>query len=42
MKKIVLGIIVTVVSIVVIADTQYANRPDVFGQGTNEAEVVNI
>ncbi|MEI4831935.1 NprX family peptide pheromone [Bacillus sp. FJAT-53711] len=42
MKKVVIGIILTVVSLVVIADTQDANRPDVFGQEAHETEVVNI
>ncbi|MGG0240245.1 NprX family peptide pheromone [Bacillus rhizoplanae] len=42
MKKVVIGIIVTVVSIVFIADIQYGNRPDVFGQEANETEIVNI
>ncbi|MGF9964807.1 NprX family peptide pheromone [Bacillus rhizoplanae] len=42
MKKVVIGIILTVVSIVVIADTQFTQKPDVFGQGANETEVVNI
>ncbi|MGG0185859.1 NprX family peptide pheromone [Bacillus rhizoplanae] len=42
MKKVVMGIILTVVSIVVIADTQYIQQPDIFGQEANETEVVNI
>ncbi|CAG9613032.1 hypothetical protein BACCIP111899_02227 [Bacillus rhizoplanae] len=42
MKKVVIGIIVTVVSIVVLADTQYIKQPDIFGQEANEIEVVNI
>lgn len=42
MKKVVIGIILTVVSLVVIVDTQYANRPDIFGQEANETEIVNI
>ncbi|WP_141525025.1 NprX family peptide pheromone [Bacillus sp. AFS018417] len=42
MKKVVIGIILTVVSLVVLVDTQYTQKPDIFGQAANETEVVNI
>ena len=42
MKKVVIGMILTMVALVVIADTQYSHVPDVFGQGTDTVETVNV
>lgn len=42
MKKAVIGMILTMVALVVMADTQYAYKPDVFGQATNTVETINM
>ncbi|MCM3737615.1 NprX family peptide pheromone [Bacillus cytotoxicus] len=42
MKKAVIGIVLTMAALVVIADTQYTHVPDVFGQGTDTVETVNV
>ncbi|ENQ3107389.1 hypothetical protein SAMN04488168_1812 [Bacillus sp. 491mf] len=42
MKKVIMGIVLTMVAVVAIADTQYSHVPDVFGQGTDTVETVNV
>ncbi|WP_020061259.1 NprX family peptide pheromone [Bacillus sp. 123MFChir2] len=42
MKKVVIGMILTMVALVVIANPQYANKPDVFGQAADIVETVNV
>ncbi|MDC2866974.1 NprX family peptide pheromone [Bacillus sp. BP-3] len=38
----VMGIILTAAALVVIASPQYGHVPDVFGQGTDTVEAVNV
>ncbi|MEH6889453.1 NprX family peptide pheromone [Bacillus sp. JJ864] len=42
MKKVVIGTILTMVALVFIAQSQYANKPDVFGQADDTVETVNV
>lgn len=41
-KKIAIGMILTMAALVVIVTPQYVYVPDVFGQGTDTVETVNV
>ncbi|MGG2093752.1 NprX family peptide pheromone [Bacillus sp. S13(2024)] len=42
MKKVVIGIILTMVALVFIAKPQYVDVPDIYGQANDTVETVNI